>query len=58
MLSVMEPVEPLILADDLCVYSRDVLENPLAGEEKSPEEDLPLKEGGADAPSNKMTELY
>jgi len=32
LLQVLEPVEPLELAEDLCVYSRDVLENPLPGQ--------------------------
>ena len=35
LLQVLEPVEPLELAEDLCVYSRDVLENPLPGQKES-----------------------
>ena len=54
----MEPIEPLMLADDLCIYSRDVLENPLSGQAPLPEdppEPVVTDEG---APANKVTEMY
>ena len=53
MLQVLEPVEPLQLAEDLCVYSRDVLENPLprCDSARPPEVD-------GIASEEKLTDLY
>ena len=54
MLQVLEPVEPLSLAEDLCIYSRDVLENPL------PNRILTDRKEAVDgiASEEKLTDLY
>ena len=55
MLQVLEPVDPLQLAEDLCIYSRDVLENPLP--KKSEERRQPQEVDGI-ASEEKLTDLY